>query len=169
GAKVERLRESIPEVQGVVAESATYDVIQYPIEPEALQGENVKFACKVFFNNEQGSNLTFYWWKQGEGEYLHTKPDNRKIFDSKSFQLQNVNIHDSEVYLCAVVHQGKITGNGNGSRLIAVHCDILELIWINYLFNFLHNTQEQEQILFEHYTLLSIEYYSTSFAPSLLY
>eukprot|EP00062_Callorhinchus_milii_P018866 gi/632972940/ref/XP_007902905.1/ PREDICTED: uncharacterized protein LOC103185951 [Callorhinchus milii] len=100
-----------------VAGDASMKVIQYPVDKTAFEGESVTFGCK-FANIQTTSDLTFYWWKQGEREYLHTSPDNRKIFNFKTFQLLNVSFHDSGVYICAVSRQGKIAANGTGSRLI---------------------------------------------------
>ncbi|XP_042196403.1 uncharacterized protein LOC103185949 isoform X2 [Callorhinchus milii] len=109
-----------------VAGDASMKVIQYPVEQIANQGESITFGCK-FADIQSTSDLTFYWWKRGEREYLHTSPDNRKIFNFKTFQLLNVSFHDSGVYLCAVSRQGKTAANGTGSRLI-VHDDIT-LTW----------------------------------------
>ncbi|XP_007902899.1 immunoglobulin lambda-1 light chain-like [Callorhinchus milii] len=100
-----------------VAGDASVKVTQHPQAQTALRGENVKFTCWAV-NIQQSSYVTLYWWKQGESHYLNTKPDNKKIFDSKTFQLLNVSFQDSGVYLCAVVLQGKIAGNGTGSQLI---------------------------------------------------
>eukprot|EP00062_Callorhinchus_milii_P018863 gi/632972936/ref/XP_007902903.1/ PREDICTED: signal-regulatory protein beta-1 isoform 3-like [Callorhinchus milii] len=100
-----------------VAGDASMKVIQYPVEQIANQGESITFGCK-FADIQSTSDLTFYWWKRGEREYLHTSPDNRKIFNFKTFQLLNVSFHDSGVYLCAVSRQGKTAANGTGSRLI---------------------------------------------------
>ncbi|XP_042196406.1 natural cytotoxicity triggering receptor 3-like isoform X2 [Callorhinchus milii] len=105
-----------------VAGDASMKVIQYPVDKTANQGESVTFGCK-FADIQSTSDLTFYWWKRGEQEYLHTSPDNRKIFNFKTFQLLNVSFHDSGVYLCAVSRQGKIAANGNGSRLIVHESD----------------------------------------------
>uniref|UniRef100_A0A4W3H249 Ig-like domain-containing protein n=1 Tax=Callorhinchus milii TaxID=7868 RepID=A0A4W3H249_CALMI len=98
-------------------------VIQYPAERTAIRGANVTFGCK-FADSQSGSDTTLYWWKRGEREYLHTRPDNRRIFDYKTFQILNLNFNDSGVYICAAVHKGKIAGNGTGTSL-TVHgkCD----------------------------------------------
>uniref|UniRef100_A0A4W3H622 Ig-like domain-containing protein n=1 Tax=Callorhinchus milii TaxID=7868 RepID=A0A4W3H622_CALMI len=91
-------------------------VIQYPAERTAIRGANVTFGCK-FADSQSGSDTTLYWWKRGEREYLHTRPDNRRIFDYKTFQILNLNFNDSGVYICAAVHKGKIAGNGTGTSL----------------------------------------------------
>ncbi|XP_007902902.2 tyrosine-protein phosphatase non-receptor type substrate 1-like [Callorhinchus milii] len=95
---------------------ASMDVRQYPIATTALRGDNVKFTCWAV-TDQQSSDITVFWWKRGESQYLNTKPDNRKIFNSQTFQLLNVTFRDSGVYLCAVIQLGKAVGNGTGSRL----------------------------------------------------
>uniref|UniRef100_A0A4W3H6B2 Ig-like domain-containing protein n=1 Tax=Callorhinchus milii TaxID=7868 RepID=A0A4W3H6B2_CALMI len=107
---------SLMGIIATVAGDASVKVIQYPAELTVIQGENGTFSCETA-RNQHNSNTELYWWKQGESGFLNTKPDNRKIFESKSFHLLNVNFQDSGVYLCAVKRQEKIAGKGTGSRL----------------------------------------------------
>uniref|UniRef100_A0A4W3H5U4 Ig-like domain-containing protein n=1 Tax=Callorhinchus milii TaxID=7868 RepID=A0A4W3H5U4_CALMI len=121
------LWELLPQV---FAGDASVKVTQYPTATTALRGENVKFTCRVV-NAQQSSDITVFWWKRGESQYLNTKPDNRKIFNSQTFQVLNVTFHDSGVYLCAVIQLGKAVGNGTGSRL-TVHGNIAVWLSVQY-------------------------------------
>eukprot|EP00062_Callorhinchus_milii_P018853 gi/632972922/ref/XP_007902896.1/ PREDICTED: rano class II histocompatibility antigen, B-1 beta chain-like [Callorhinchus milii] len=96
-------------------------VIQLPKHVEATRGTNITFYC-IFPIDQPNPRLKVYWWKHGNDEYLQTRSDKRKIFGLENkqrgfFQLLNVSFHDSGVYYCAPVLQGKLAGSGPGSCL----------------------------------------------------
>eukprot|EP00062_Callorhinchus_milii_P018852 gi/632972920/ref/XP_007902895.1/ PREDICTED: uncharacterized protein LOC103185940 [Callorhinchus milii] len=104
-----------------VAGRALIEVTQYPEHQAVSRGTDVKLYCAFPFP-DPNSYAKVHWWKQGESQYLHRRPDKRKIFgfDSKAcglFQLLDATLQDSGVYHCTLSIQGEMAGNGTGSQL----------------------------------------------------
>ncbi|XP_067906055.1 tapasin-related protein-like [Heterodontus francisci] len=112
-------------LRGIIHAAAyhiSFKVTQTPKVVTAAGGREIIFYC-AFPIFPDHSSVRVHWWKQGENEYLHTKPDRRKRFGLENkargfFHLLSTTFQDSGVYHCAVIHQGTVQGNGTGSHLI---------------------------------------------------
>ncbi|XP_078067247.1 tyrosine-protein phosphatase non-receptor type substrate 1-like [Mustelus asterias] len=97
-------------------------VSQSPKQVTILRGTNITFYCIIPLSHDN-VDVEVLWWKQGENKYMTKGTDDRKRFDFKIkggglFELRNATLQDSGIYHCAVIRQGKNSGNGTGSNLI---------------------------------------------------
>ncbi|XP_062923448.1 tyrosine-protein phosphatase non-receptor type substrate 1-like [Mobula hypostoma] len=108
----------------IAADRTSFNVSQSPKEAVVSKGENVTFYC-VFPISQDESWVKVYWWKQGENEYQRTSTGSRKRSGRRGkrtwyFELQNVMVQDSGLYLCSLTRKGLPARNGTGS-LLKVH------------------------------------------------
>ncbi|XP_059849421.1 signal-regulatory protein beta-1-like isoform X4 [Hypanus sabinus] len=105
----------------IATDQTSFNVSQSPKEAMVSKGENVTFYC-VFPISQDESWVKVYWWKQGENEYQRTSTGSRKRSGRRGkrtwyFELQNVMIQDSGMYLCSLTRKGLPARNGTGSLL----------------------------------------------------
>ncbi|XP_067905826.1 tapasin-like isoform X2 [Heterodontus francisci] len=103
----------------VVSCTVADEVLQFLDIRNAIAGQTVTFHCSFPLFKDK-NKIVVHWWKDGEREFLNSRPDPRRRFrvESKAsamLSLLNVRVGDSGVYYCRV--QGEFTGNGTGKML----------------------------------------------------
>ncbi|XP_067853494.1 tyrosine-protein phosphatase non-receptor type substrate 1-like [Heptranchias perlo] len=110
------------EITYTAVADAQIRAFQAPESAQVIAGGNITFQCE-FPLFQDNSNVSVYWWKLGENEFLKLGSNSRKRFihlkkGEACLQFLNVSAEDSGVYHCGVKYPGGRIANGTGSKLL---------------------------------------------------